>query len=1012
MSQSPSSRVLLLEDFESSRGAARWEGPIDVQTNHASHGSRSGRIRLDRDHREISSSKLASDWRGYDRLLFDIYSESDQVSLATIRIYDAVGGDAQAAPRNEYFDGHRKILLVKGWNHVEVKLNPLKAATFLRDMSLDQIRQFVLTFEPNASFTTMSLDNLRLVSGDEGPDTISRQQPQDGVSLIDNRWVTARQVARPDGVPESPEVTRIRTDAERELDSLKKTIEAARAQGIETIYAERRLVTADLGLRVRPLLPWFNNDVKKGEMFAWVAESCRESRHHLEDLLQGVTMRAEEDDTQAGAPLIRPYPRLKGLTSKGWFFRDEAGDPLMILSVHSPSQMLQRFFASPLQHIESYSVGGGSRWTIDQSPVYAVFKQDPDSHRVGWDGWCGHLVRDLDSMGGTKKENVVICLESPRIREAISEYIRTTIPTMHHNPELLYDIMAYELTYICYCERSQRAFRQWLKTTHGTIDSANRDWQTTYGSFEDVTAPAVKNQKPLPATNRGLWYDWTRFNQDRFTDYLLWVRDQIRKIDATMPLAAGGSSSMLAGHTGTSGIDEERIVNEVDDVIIHEGGGSTLGMDLQMAFANERKPLADPEMSLGEVEHLLPHFLHGKSVAQLYHWPAQPANEFYSNNQSSLAHSWNFPLADVDEVLRVALDVRRLNKEIAAFVDTPAEIAILYSQTSTLQLPAEMLTWRTTPYLSELQKTYAASQVLDAKVTFVTERQILKGKLDAYKLLLIPGARNVPPAVVESIRAYVARGGHVLIVPESLLGDEYNRRQPYLAQFGVTVRGTERPRVTESERMVQGYDQSFAQDVAFRGGASEKLTAAGNAFDGVGDLETAGIRQTIEPVTGINTVFRYPDGTPAIVQARIGRGLATYAASSLESAGYARFLDALASAAGVSRRVRVRAVDHIAGTGLEARFARLGERQLIYIFNIGAQPVRVRVERADAPVTSISELRESRTTRGNEVIVPAHQTNLYELFSSKYQSYRRGATLSWQVRSGARYNNGTNMGSR
>ena len=85
-----------------------------------------------------------------------------------------------------------------------------------------------------------------------------------------------------------------------------------------------------------------------------------------------------------------------------------------------------------------------------------------------------------------------------------------------------------------------------------------------------------------------LWYDWARFNQDRFTDYLLWVRGEIRKIDAAMPLAAGGSSSMLAGRTGTTGIDEERIVNEVDDVIIHEGGGSTLGMDLQLRPLREQ----------------------------------------------------------------------------------------------------------------------------------------------------------------------------------------------------------------------------------------------------------------------------------------------------------------------------------------------------------------------------------------------------------------------------------------
>ena len=82
---------------------------------------------------------------------------------------------------------------------------------------------------------------------------------------------------------------------------------------------------------------------------------------------------------------------------------------------------------------------------------------------MGWDGWCGHLVRDLSSMGGTKKENVVICLESPRIREAVAEYIRHQHSrSFTPIPELLYDIMAYELMYICYCDRSRRMFHEWL----------------------------------------------------------------------------------------------------------------------------------------------------------------------------------------------------------------------------------------------------------------------------------------------------------------------------------------------------------------------------------------------------------------------------------------------------------------------------------------------------------------------------------------------------------------------
>ena len=435
---------------------------------------------------------------------------------------------------------------------------------------------------------------------------------------------------------------------------------------------------------------------------------------------------------------------------------------------------------------------------------------------------------------------------------------------------------------------------------------------------------------------------------------------------------------MLAGHTGTSGVDEERIVNEVDDVIIHEGGGSTLGMDLQMALSNDKKPLADPEMSIGAPMYLLPQFLHGKSVAQIYHWPAQPANEFHSNNEASLAHSWNYSLADVDEVMKTTLDIRRLSKEIAAFVDAPAEIAILYSQTSTLQVPPEMLTWRTTPYLAELQQAYAASQLLDAKVTFVTERQALAGKLDRYKLLLIPGVRNVPAAVVASIRQYLSRGGHALIVPESLLGDEYNRRQSYLKQFGVTVRGTDRPQTTESGRMVQGYDQSFAQEITFRGNASEELTAVGRVSRGIGELRSAGVRQAIETEPGAEILFAYPDGRPAIVQSRIGKGRITYVASSLEQSGYVRLLDALARAAGIDRIVRVRSVE--GDTRIEARFVRLGKRELLYVFNAGAKAIDVQVERSGAPVTSITELRESKSSNGNRVAIPAHQTNLYELF--------------------------------
>jgi len=214
-------QVLVLEDFETPDAAGRWDGPVAASADQASHGRYSAIVRLDRDHSQVSSARLPGNWSGYERLLFDIYTERNGVATATLRVYDAVGGDAGAAGRDEYFDGRNKIFLQKGWTHVEVRLTPLKAATFLRDISLDRVRRLLLSFDPNQLPATIYIDNFRLVSGVEGPETSSRLQPQDAVSTIDNRWVTVRQVARPEDVPEAPEVTKLRREAERESELLR-----------------------------------------------------------------------------------------------------------------------------------------------------------------------------------------------------------------------------------------------------------------------------------------------------------------------------------------------------------------------------------------------------------------------------------------------------------------------------------------------------------------------------------------------------------------------------------------------------------------------------------------------------------------------------------------------------------------------------------------------------------------------------------------------------------------------
>ncbi len=762
---------------------------------------------------------------------------------------------------------------------------------------------------------------------------------------------------------------------------MRQTIEFARTQGLDTIYEEVPLLVAELGLGIRPLLPWFNNDVEKQRMFQYVAQSCKKGKVALEARIAGKDRLPQTDDTQVPEPLVPDLPHLKGLQMKDGFFVNSNGDPLIILSVHSPSSKLTRFFATPYQHIESYTAGGGSRWTVDDSPVYKAFHQFADAKRVGWDGWCGHLIRDRYSMGG-KKEEVVICLESSHIRTAIEQFIRREAPRWMKNPELLYNILAYELSYICYCDTSQKMFREWLQRKHQKIQTLNACWKTRYARFEEVTAPPVKSSGPVPGTNRAQWYDWAVFNQQRFTNHLAWVKQLVKQVDPSTPVSAGGSHSMLAGSNGTSGIDEEKIINEVGDVILHEGGGSTLGMDLQLALAQEAKPLCDPELSI-DIQDLWPHMLHGKSVLQLWHWPAQPPAEYPHLIESSYAHSWTISLDDVEELLRTALDVRRLGKEIAAFSGVRPEVAILYSKTSMIQIPRDWMRSSSTPYLSELRSTYDATLYLDAKATLISETQIEKGWAGRYKIILIPSARHVPRSVADRLIEFVAHGGTLVLSPDSFAADEYLDPLDFQQKTGIRIRGRSGLGEQKQGELLQEYDQTFRQQTEF-GNLPEleiKTLPKGVFSNDQPRLRGKGIVESLEAGAGSIVLGEFSDGRAAIVQHSQGTGNIYRLATPLPSDQYAELLDRIYEKANVCRPIRARDPMGRRLWGVEVRSVERKADRLIYIVNHAGrnQSIQLRVPGA---YDSASELRSGRRVSLHQIGMRPFETQIIRLESA------------------------------
>ncbi|HUV38405.1 MAG TPA: beta-galactosidase, partial [Planctomycetota bacterium] len=380
----------------------------------------------------------------------------------------------------------------------------------------------------------------------------------------------------------------------------------------------------------------------------------------------------------------------------------------------------------------------------------------------------------------------VISLDSPRMRDAIAESMRTVyLPQVQRmDPAPLYVNMGFEYSYVNYDKYSGELFRMWLKDKYVTLDKLNAAWKTDIKSFDDVTMPSYDFR--TPETNPAKYHDWGAFNLWRFTDYMKWAKAEMRRLLPGVLTTTGGGSPFGAGYW-RQGIDEEALMREgVTDIWLSETGSRAIGvtsvMDLQRSLTTEPRLILDPEY------HALPNtcflmFLHGCGVMDYWWWPPTLPGEFYD---SSMKHAHQRSLAEVATVLRTALDVRRMAKVIAPFPDAKAEFAILYPEATLIQkFPAAQGT--KTPYTLEIERTYGAAVRLDAPVAFASSKMILEGRLDAFKVLVVPSARYVNAGVWEKIVDWTKRGGTLVITPTSLVADEYNRKRTYLADIGIEI---------------------------------------------------------------------------------------------------------------------------------------------------------------------------------------------------------------------------------
>lgn len=766
----------------------------------------------------------------------------------------------------------------------------------------------------------------------------------------------------PPFVTETPVLQAQRVAAEKALADLRRAAADARAAGIETLYDEIPLVLGNLAFDVRWDLP--DHLALRGTNAAYVLARATEALRHLQDVRAG----------RAPDLKVPPHPDFAKLELRGRYFF-EGQEPRLLLSMqyHNSGELL-RWFA-PRVWTYGVSAVGAERYNVQGTPVWEAYRKYPETHRVHDGGWCGHIVCDPYSAGGSSQP-CVISLDSPRMREAIAASIGRDITRRPPRPGNLINNVGFEYSYENYDAFTAALFRQWLGRKYDGIAALNAAWKTSLRDFAAVDLPPYLPGQTEP--NPAKYYDFGEFNLWRFTDYMRWAREEMRQGGARLPVTTGGGDPFGAGFW-RQGIDEEGLLREgVDDVCLSETGSRALGvtstMDLQRSLAERPTLILDPEY------HALPNtcllmFLHGCGVMDYWWWP-ESEGDF---DESALRHSPTRSLEEVGVVMRAALDVRRLAKRIAPFPEAPAEVALLYSRASLVQRDPRAQ-GNKTPYTLEVERSYQAAVRLDAPVGFVSSRRVREGIPAATRLLIVPGCRYVEADVFTNLLAWARNGGMLVITPTSLVADEYSRKRNYLAQLGIEVTSEELPELTAGDAR-RGIDQTGEMDF-IQGPVAKTIVsreprrtldvAPQGLLAAVGaTLDAAGTIQTLRASPDWTAAAKYGgDGGPAIVARPLGKGRVVYLGAQLSVGSRRAVLDRLMDLAGVSRPVRVHAPDGGCLEDVESRTVAQDGALLTYLCNTAGRPAEVELV-ARTPVTEIWNFqREERVPGPNMVLAP------------------------------------------